>query len=277
MATTGIGASDLSHEVVGEGPSILLIHPSGATAATWGPIVGELARLGQVITYDRRGYGRSGGAPIRTVATHTADAAALLESMAGEPAVVVGVSSGAIIAVDLAVRRPDLVRAVVEHEGPWRYTRHVPTGSQLRTFASMAAFLARGRQGDAAEALLRAAYRYRDGGTAWDAFPEEWRRAARENARATLWDFITTIGSYPSAGALAGVATPVVCSYGSRSPDFIRRRTRAFAAAIPGARVRRIDGAAHAAPFDAPDAFVRLVGDTVGKGRTLAQQGGRQG
>jgi pimeloyl-ACP methyl ester carboxylesterase len=267
------GFSDLSHEEEGEGAPILLIHPSGATAAIWRPVVGELARFGRVITYDRRGYGRSGGEPVRRVATHTADAAALLGSFADEPAVVVGVSSGAIIAVDLAVRRPDLVRAVVEHEGPWRFTRHLPSGSQVRTFASMAAFLARGRPDDAAETLLRAAYRYRDGGTAWDAFPEEWRRAARENARPTLWDFVTTIGSYPSASDLATITTPVVCSYGARSPEFIRRRTQAFAAAIPGARVQRIDGAAHAAAFDAPDTFVRLIGEAVREGTTLVEGG----
>jgi pimeloyl-ACP methyl ester carboxylesterase len=43
---------------------ILLVHPSGATASTWGSAVGELARIGRVITYDRRGYARSGGEPV---------------------------------------------------------------------------------------------------------------------------------------------------------------------------------------------------------------------
>jgi pimeloyl-ACP methyl ester carboxylesterase len=44
---------------------------------------------------------------------HTADAAAILESVGAVPAMVVGTSAGAAIAVDLAVRRRDLVREVV--------------------------------------------------------------------------------------------------------------------------------------------------------------------
>jgi pimeloyl-ACP methyl ester carboxylesterase len=274
---------DLYHEEMGEGVPILLIHPSGATASTWGPGVDELARIGRVITYDRRGYARSGGEPVRKVSTHTGDAAALLESLGGEPAVVVGTSSGAMIAIDLAVRRPDLVRAVIEHEGPWRFTRHLPTGSQIKTFATMGWLAVRGRPGDAAERLLRSAYRYRGGGTAWDSFPEEWRQAGRASGKATLWDFLTTIGNHPTAKDLATMRVPVVCSYGARSPDFMVRCTRSFAAAIPGARTHRIEGAAHAAPFDAPDRFVQLISDTIREGATregattLGSGGRRQG
>ena len=254
---------DLYREEAGEGVPILLIHPSGATASTWGPAVGELARIGRVITYDRRGYARSGGKPVRSVATHTADAAAILEYLRTPPAVVVGTSAGATIALDLAVRRPDLVRAVIEHEAPWRFTRHVPDAPQIAALATIGSLVLRGRQSDAAEALLRFAYSYRDGGTAWDAFPEEWRQAARENARATLWDFLITIGNHPSVTDLATVGVPVICSYGARSRDFIVRCTRSLAAAIPGARTYRIEGAGHAAPFDATDNFAQLIADTI--------------
>jgi pimeloyl-ACP methyl ester carboxylesterase len=263
MDTQTSGACDLFHEEVGEGAPILLIHPSGSTGSTWGPAVEELARVGRVITYDRRGYARSGGEPVRSLSTHSADAAVLLESLHASPAVVVGTSSGAMIALDLAVRRPDLVRAVVEHEGPWRFARHLPTASQVRTFATMGSLVLRGRHGDAAEVLLRSAYAYREGGTAWDAFPEEWRQAGRENAKATLWDFLISIGNRPSAAELASIQVPVVCSYGSRSPDFMARRTRSLAAAIRAARTHRIEGAAHAAPFDATTDFVQLIAGTI--------------
>ena len=113
-----------------------------------------------------------------------------------------------MIAIDLALRRPDLVQAVIEHEGPWRFTRQVPTRPQVATFATIGSLILRGRPSDAAEALLRSAYSYRDGGSAWDTFPEEWRRAGRENAKATLWDFITTIGNHPTAKDLATIDDP---------------------------------------------------------------------
>jgi pimeloyl-ACP methyl ester carboxylesterase len=110
---------------------------------------------------------------------------------------------------------------------------------------------------------LRSAYTYRDGGTAWDAFPEEWRQVARENARATLVDFRNSIGSYPSATDLATVQVPVVCSYGARSPNSMFRYTRSLASAIPTARTHQIEGAGHAAAFDATTNFVRLIAGTI--------------
>jgi pimeloyl-ACP methyl ester carboxylesterase len=94
MAFVRLDGCDLYYEEVGQGVPILLIHPAGATAATWGAATEELARIGRVITYDRRGYARSGGEPVRSVSTHTADAAAMLESLGTPPAVVVRTWSG---------------------------------------------------------------------------------------------------------------------------------------------------------------------------------------
>jgi pimeloyl-ACP methyl ester carboxylesterase len=258
-ATDPVRRSDLFYEEFGDGVPILLIHPAGSTASTWGSMIGELARIGRVIAYDRRGNARSGGDPVRSVGTHTADAAALLEYVGAPPAVVAGTSAGATIAIDLAVRRPDLVRAVVAHEAPWRFTRRLPSLGQLAALAKIGAFVIRGRPEDAAEALLRSAYSYRDGGSAWDVFPEEWRRAGRESGSAAVADFLNSIGEYPSAAELATVRAPVACSYGARSPENMAYFAKTLAAAIPGATTHRIDGSGHAAPFDAPAAFGTLI------------------
>jgi 3-oxoadipate enol-lactonase len=270
MGSVRSDGCDLYYEEEGQGVPILLIHPAGATASTWGAATQELARIGRVLAYDRRGYARSGGDPVRSVATHTADAAVLLEALGAAPAVVVGTSAGAAIAIDLAVRRPDLVQVVIAHEFPWRFTRHLPTGSQLAALAKIGSLVRRGRHGDAAEALLRSAYSYRDGGSAWDAFPEAWRRTARDNARPTLADFRNSVGSYPSATDLTTVEVPVVCSYGARSPTSMVGLVRSLAAAIPTARTRQIEGAGHAVAFDATANFVQLIVDTLSAGLTHA-------
>jgi 3-oxoadipate enol-lactonase len=254
---------DLYYEEEGKGVPILLVPPAGSTSSTWGSAAKELARIGHVIAYDRRGYARSGGDPVRSISTHTADAAAVLEHLATQPAVVVGTSAGAAIAVDLAVCRPDLVRVVVAHEFPWRFTRHLPTFSQVTALARIGSLALFGRQADAAEALLRSAYSYCDGGSAWDDFPEAWRRVARDNARPALADFLNSIRSYPSAADLASVEVPVLCTYGARSPDSMSRLVRLLAAAMPTARAQRIEGAGHAAPFDATDNFVRVIADAI--------------
>jgi pimeloyl-ACP methyl ester carboxylesterase len=77
-----------------------------------------------------------------------------------------------------------------------------------------------------------------------------------------LADFRNSIGGYPSATELATVEVPVVCSYGARSPNSMFRLTRSLASAIPTARAHEIEGAGHAAAFDATSNFVKLIADT---------------
>ena len=254
--------SSFYYEEKGDGPPILLIPPAGSTASTWGTLVGDLAGAGRVIAYDRRGYTRSGGEVVHSAAEHTRDAAAVLEALAARPAVVAGTSAGATIALDLAVRRPDLVRAVVAHEAAWRALRH-PDASGLGALARMQWLAWRGRYPEAAETLLRWVYSYRDGGSAWDAFPEAWRRTARENGRAVVADLQNSMGGYPRGQDLATITAPVVCTYGSRSRTFMRPLTRSLARAIPTGSVREIDGTAHAVPFDAPGIFAQVITDAM--------------
>jgi pimeloyl-ACP methyl ester carboxylesterase len=276
VAHIAVRGADLYYEEHGEGPPILLIPPSGATASTWGALTDELAGVGRVIAYDRRGYHRSGGGVVRAVAVHTADAVALLDALCTAPSVVIGTSAGATIALDLAVRRPDLVRTVVAHETPWRALLH-PDVANLGTLARMQRLAWRGRYDAAAEVLLRRVYTYRDGGSAWDAFPEEWRRVARENGRSVMADLYATLGSYPRHDDLATVTRPVMCTYGSRSADYMRAITRALARTIPTARLHRIDDAAHAVPFDAPEAFAQVIADAVAATRAdLGSSGSHQ-
>lgn len=254
---------DLHYEERGEGVPILLIHAGGATASTWGQAVDDLAQGGRVITYDRRGYARSGGDPVHSIRTHTEDAAALLDALGAPPAVVVGISISATIAIDLALRRPELVRAVVAHESPWRVTRQPPTVAQLAALARMGWLSARGRHAAAVAAFLRFAYSYREGGTAWDEFPEEWRHAAAENAPAALADFRIAVGGYPAAKELATITRPVLCTYGERSNKPLVRVARSLARVIPAAQLREIQGAAHAAAFDAPANFARIIAEAA--------------
>jgi pimeloyl-ACP methyl ester carboxylesterase len=78
-----------------------------------------------------------------------------------------------------------------------------------------------------------------------------------------LADFRNSIRVYPSATDLATVTVPVVCSYGIRSPRSMVRLVQSLAAAMPTGETCRIEGAGHAAPFDATTNFVQLIADAI--------------
>ena len=106
----------LYYEEHGSGAPIFCIHGTSSSALVWGDAVRELARLGRVIAYDRRGCTRSERPePYErtSVAEQADDAAALLDALAAAPAVVIGRSYGGEVAIDLALRYPDRVRALV--------------------------------------------------------------------------------------------------------------------------------------------------------------------
>ena len=97
----------LYYEEHGEGAAVACIHGGGCSALTWADAVKELARLGRVIAYDRRGCTRSERPkPYErtSVSEQADDAAGLLDALAAAPAVVIGRSYGGAVAIDLALR-----------------------------------------------------------------------------------------------------------------------------------------------------------------------------
>jgi pimeloyl-ACP methyl ester carboxylesterase len=105
----------------GEGPPVLLVHETAAAGAIWDRLMVALAEGTRPIAYDRRGWGESGapeGYRRTTVEEQSEDAAALLEAAAEAPAVIAGAGLGGVIALDLLLRRPDLVAGGLLIEPP---------------------------------------------------------------------------------------------------------------------------------------------------------------
>jgi pimeloyl-ACP methyl ester carboxylesterase len=100
----------------GDGEPLVLLHPGGAgvDSRAWRPNLDALASRFHVYTPDRRGHGRSPDVdgPI-TYDAMAADTIAFLEAVVGGQARVLGCSDGAIVALHVALARPDLVARLV--------------------------------------------------------------------------------------------------------------------------------------------------------------------
>ncbi|GAB3812365.1 alpha/beta hydrolase [Kribbella italica] len=117
-----VPGAQLYYEVRGAGPVLLLICGGVYDAEAYAPLAEAFAGRYTVVTYDRRGNSRSpleGEPSAQEISTHAEDARRLLEVVSpGAPAEVFGNSSGAIIALELAARCPEVVGTVVAHEPP---------------------------------------------------------------------------------------------------------------------------------------------------------------
>ncbi len=102
-------ASGLYAETWGEGPPVLFLHGLGASSRYWGPLAEEGGHY-RGIAPDLLGFGRS---PRRRGPYDTAAHVAAIEPLLREGAVVVGHSTGAILAAALARAHPERVRALL--------------------------------------------------------------------------------------------------------------------------------------------------------------------
>jgi pimeloyl-ACP methyl ester carboxylesterase len=109
---------ELYYKVRGEGKPILFIAPAGGNGDSYYPVAHILADKYKVITYDRRANTRS----TKNFPDHfdirqqSRDAVAVLKAAGETSAIVVGNSSGAVIALDLAAAYPEAVHAAIIHE-----------------------------------------------------------------------------------------------------------------------------------------------------------------
>jgi pimeloyl-ACP methyl ester carboxylesterase len=100
------------HDGPRQAPPLLLIHGSGASGSSWGPMMPTLAGRHHVIRVDLPGHGLSPPAPSYDVPEQAGRVAALLDSLGLGRVTVAGHSSGGYIATALAEQRPGLVGAL---------------------------------------------------------------------------------------------------------------------------------------------------------------------
>jgi 3-oxoadipate enol-lactonase len=108
------------YESIGEGQPLVFIHGLGSSTKDWEKQVAFFSSRYRVVTFDCRGHGQSdkprGRYSIRTFAE---DTAALIKALGIAPAHIVGLSMGGMIAFQLAVDEPDMVKTmVIVNSGP---------------------------------------------------------------------------------------------------------------------------------------------------------------
>ena len=106
----------LSYQRFGQGEPVLLIMGSGAAGRVWTMYqTPALNKAGyETVVFDNRGIAPSDAPPGEyTLAEMTADTLGLIQALEIGPCRIVGTSMGSVIAQEIALARPDLVRCAV--------------------------------------------------------------------------------------------------------------------------------------------------------------------
>lgn len=184
MSRVSVNGVDLYYEERGQGIPILGVHGSPSSAVLWADAAQELALHGRCITYDRRGFHRSAPpVPFESMdlVEHVDDAAALLAALHAGPAVVIGRSTGGLIALELARRFPDKVKALVLLE-PALFTMDPDAAAWAGTLRRRVLELSAGQTGLLAESVIREVA----GDAVWESLPADLKEMFAGTSNAVL-------------------------------------------------------------------------------------------
>lgn len=235
----------LAYDVYGSGPALIYI--TGATCfRAFEPVVHDASVFsGQftVYNYDRRGRGDSGNTLPYAIEREIEDIDALIDA-AGGSAFLYGHSSGAVLALEAALRLGDKVRRAVIYDASY-----VQDAAEQQAYGelihSVTTLLDQGRYEDALIAFLRG-IEMPDDAIDWMQQSPQWPTMIAL-APTLAYDTLLT-SEPPPLERLSHLTTPVCILYGELSPPSIHAVAAQLCAAIPNATCQQVAGQDHMPP-----------------------------
>jgi 3-oxoadipate enol-lactonase len=247
-------------EAAGAGETIALLHGHTLDLRVWDDLVPALVRDGwRPVRYDQRGHGRSASPPAGyRWCDHAADLAAVLEATAAAPAHLVGLSKGGGIALELALRRPELVRSlaliaplVPDH----------PLSEELRaSFRELAHRI----RADGVQPALRQAWLVHPLLASAHATPGARERLEAMALTFPAGEYLAVTRDVPDrdwklVDRVGEITAPALVIVGERDIADFRAMAETLVTTLPGARLEVVAGSGHLVPLERPDETARLV------------------
>ncbi|MFB6164240.1 MAG: alpha/beta fold hydrolase [Haloarculaceae archaeon] len=251
MATDEFGDGAVAVGGPGEAPPIAFVHGAGLSRQMWLPQLRAIAADFRVIAPDLPGHGRRADErfSLSTAATVVAEAIA---GATDRPALVVGQSLGAYVAVALADREPDRVAGLVLSGAGANYTWLLGLRTRLAGWLMRLRALRASRRDAFAERIA-------DALEAGD-LPRDVVAAIREGG-VSLSGYgrgATALAGFDAHARLEGFDGPVLLLNGEG--DRINPGPAArLADGLPRARADVLDDAGHTCNLDRPDAYTEAV------------------
>ncbi len=228
------------------GPVLVLTHALGTNLAIWDHVIPLLAPGLRILRYDHRGHGGSDAPPAPySMGALISDAERLLDHLAIRDCVFLGLSMGGLVAQGLAIKRLDLVRALVLSNTAAKI------GTQSLWQDRIAAVRAGGLDAITASTTQRMFSR------AFRATPgiAAWQNVMRNGSAEGYLGCAAAIAGTDFYTPTASLRLPTLAIAGSEDgitpPDLVRET----ADLIPGSRFALIRGGGHLPFVERPQAY----------------------
>jgi pimeloyl-ACP methyl ester carboxylesterase len=238
-----VGGIELTWWERGDGPDVLCLHETAASSEIWLPLAEQLGAEARVLAIDRRGWGSS-GAPEQysatTIEEQAEDAAALLEELGSRPTLACGAGLGAVAALDLLLRRPDLVRAAVLVEPP--LLAYVPEATEGLSAdrESIAEAVAHGGPAAALDLYLAGGLPFAGPGA--ERIPEQVAASTRERPLSLFAELAAVPAWTLRSAEMLALEAPSRIVLGSTTPRHLRVAAEQLAAHLGGSEIVRLGG-----------------------------------
>jgi non-heme chloroperoxidase len=264
----------LYYVTAGLGAPVVFVHGSLSDYSYWQGQLGPFAEKYRVLAYSRR-YNWPNDNPARrgySAALDAEDLAWFIDGLNLAPAHVVGHSYGALTALFLASRHPELVRTVTLAEPPaMSLLAHVP-GDQAAdglamlkdVRANMVAPMKAAFAKHDTEGAVRVFIDYVKGPGAWDGFSEADKAATMKDAHE--WEVIFAGGElFPEIrpAEAAHISAPVLMLSGAKSYPFLGLIDQALYALLPQSRRVVFPDATHQMWLEHPEACRAAVFELI--------------
>lgn len=258
----------LAFDTAGHGPLVVLLHGFPESRRSWKRHIPLLASAGfRAVAPDLRGYGDSpkpNGIDAYVMTEIVADAAEMIESLGDAPCVVVGHDWGAVVAWNLAMMRPELVRrlVIVNVPHPAAIKRELARSSRQKVRLLYQVFF---QLPLLPELFMRVFGRtlLRRGGRFTADETREYSRQWRNGSLTPMLNYYRALRR--SRGMMRKlfrrIDVPTLILWSEHEPVFLRSTLDDLDEWVTDVRVEKIPGAGHFAQRDAPELVAKLVID----------------
>ena len=244
---------EIHHPQDEESISVTFLHGLGSCGEDWILQLPSVDEDFAVLTVDLPGHGGSSMRGVwPRISNYADDVADLIQTLELGPTHVVGLSLGGLVAQELALDHPDLVRSLV----------------LVNTFPKLQLWKMRGfRAHRRLPIILRGDMDALGGWLAQELFPGDEMEEVREltkvriksNARSAYVRNLMAVLRFNVSNRLGDIAAPTLVVSGERDSMVPHELKESLVFGIPKAKIEIVNDSGHATPIDSPDIFNEVL------------------